>query len=550
MNSPEINSAPWMSQSCLSDALLASSEGIVCMDQEHSIVYYNQGAANLLGYTLDTVIGRPFEDLLVDNSLPTFRNALEELRFGLEPSRIIGTDGTLVCRRREGDRLPVQATISWSAESGDCAYAVVLRPVAPLRRQEAALALLAELGASLSASLECEMTMRTFARIVVERFADFCLLVIEPADGCCARIELAHRRQGREDSIRARLDVDVARRLRPITDAIHTGHPSLNVASDFQRLPGDSGPADWLTRVAGADSSWMVVPLRARGRSLGASLFVREGPGAYEPEDVQLALELAHRAAIALENDRLYEAMTRTLQAHDEMLSFVSHDLRNPLNVITMAAQLIRERLPAGQDFAVDWLSAIDRSAQQMEALVRDLLTAARSSQGRLTLQPRIIATDLVLREAALGHREAAQRKQIDLQVRPADAGLSLVADLDVIVRALSNLIGNAVKFTPPGGTVFVAAEDSADEVRFSVSDTGPGIDEAHLAHVFERFWQAPGPTRDGAGLGLAIVKGAVEAHGGRVGVESRVGHGSTFSFTIPHDREPDPRDDMVRPRG
>lgn len=228
------------------------------------------------------------------------------------------------------------------------------------------------------------------------------------------------------------------------------------------------------------------------------------------------------------------DEVARTLRAEDELLSFVAHDLRNPLNVVRLSAQLLEERMPADDDFYRRWLAAIQRAVDHMETLVQDLLAAARTGHGASALHPRVVPAGLVVREAAMGHKEIAEQKGLRLELLPADPELRIEVDLDLLVRALSNLIGNAVKFTPPGSEVAVSVEQFGSEVRFVVRDTGPGIDEAHVAHVFDRFWQAPGSKRDGAGLGLAIVKGAVEAHGGRVWVESRVGEGSTFSIAIP----------------
>jgi signal transduction histidine kinase len=169
-----------------------------------------------------------------------------------------------------------------------------------------------------------------------------------------------------------------------------------------------------------------------------------------------------------------------------------------------------------------------------MARLIEDLLDVTRMEAGRLSVRPEVVAASEVVGDAVEGQRAIAAASGLDLRLALELELPALWADRDRLLQVFENLIGNAVKFTPAGGVVIVGAAPRAGEVVFWVADTGNGIPPADLEHVFDRFWQARSGARRGAGLGLPIAKGIVEAHGGRIWVESTPGRGATFFFTIP----------------
>jgi signal transduction histidine kinase len=258
---------------------------------------------------------------------------------------------------------------------------------------------------------------------------------------------------------------------------------------------------------------------------------------------VNLALALLGVAAVlsvaaltrrAHQARRVAEAAVRT---RDDVVSVVSHDLRNPLHTINMATSLLMEAAPGDAPRAGErkQLEIIGRAVDSMDRLIQDLLDIARVESGRLTVERVPTRVPPLIHEAAGMLRPVAERQGQRLECRVEEGLPSVLADRERLLQVFSNLVGNAVKFTPPGGTITMAAErDDPLGVRFRVSDTGSGIPAEHIPHLFDRFWQARSSDRRGIGLGLPIVKGLVEAHGGRITVESTVGAGSTFSFTIP----------------
>ncbi|MFL5814459.1 MAG: PAS domain-containing protein, partial [Bdellovibrionia bacterium] len=234
------------------------------------------------------------------------------------------------------------------------------------------------------------------------------------------------------------------------------------------------------------------------------------------------------------EHKRVEEVISRALKAREEMLAIVSHDLRNPLGSILMSAAMIKRKSPCDDAYTMAQASKIQRAGERMNQMIEDLLNLAKMESGNFTITKQEECGCDVVTEAVEMMSPQAQEKNIKIETRGTDQPLHMSCDHNQVLRVFSNLIGNAIKFTPEHGLIRVTAEDKGDEVLFAVSDTGPGIAEHHVSHVFDRFWQASKTQHMGTGLGLAISKGIVEAHGGRIWVSSRFGHGATFLFTLP----------------
>lgn len=234
---------------------------------------------------------------------------------------------------------------------------------------------------------------------------------------------------------------------------------------------------------------------------------------------------------------RRAEAATR---ARDEMLRVVSHDLKNPVTGILMGTKMLRLRLEAEEGLK-EILEGIEVAAERQSRLIRDLRDVGSIEAGVLSVEPRPHQVAALVGEAVRGVEPAAEERGIALRWEVPPELPPVAADRDRILQVLSNLLDNALKFTPEGGDVRVEAEAAEASVEIAVRDTGPGIPEEERDLVFERFWRGAGAEtggRGGTGLGLAIAKGIVESHGGEIQAESEPGRGSVFRFTLPQAEE------------
>jgi signal transduction histidine kinase len=239
--------------------------------------------------------------------------------------------------------------------------------------------------------------------------------------------------------------------------------------------------------------------------------------------------------ALAEENARLFDEARAATLARDRMLSVVAHDLRNPLAVVSMNAEMATELLAPDSDAYIrDTLSAITHASDRMQRLVQDLLDVAQIERGTFLLDLADHEPFSLLAEAERLMQPAARERGIDLVVERADGLPRVRADGTRVLQVLGNLVGNALKFTPEGGRVTLSSAASGESVEVEVRDTGPGIPADAIPHLFEAFWQVHDSDRRGIGLGLWIVRSLVEAQGGTVHVQSREGEGTRFGFTLP----------------
>jgi PAS domain S-box-containing protein len=236
---------------------------------------------------------------------------------------------------------------------------------------------------------------------------------------------------------------------------------------------------------------------------------------------------------------RAEDLLHQAIQARDDMMGIVSHDLRNPANAVKMLARSIIE--DEGGDGVPDDVLArvavIRQAAEQMDALIQDLLDVTRLEAGRLVVLTREVDVGPLIARSIEALRPLADAGGVALHAELPASPSMLQADSDRVLQLLSNVIGNAIKFTPAGGVVTLASHVVGDALELAVRDTGEGIPAAQLPHVFDRFYQgsfAGRASRHGAGLGLPISRGIVEAHGGRIWMESAPGMGTTVRFTLP----------------
>lgn len=396
-------------------------------------------------------------------------------------------------------------------------------------REERRAAFLAAVGQELAASLDYEQTIATLARLVVPNIAEMCVVDISEQEGTLRRLAVAHRNP--EDEALHAGEVGSVRREIPeaLVRIMKSGQPALVGAA--------SGLYGYLTGSDDGEGRTIVfLPLVSRGQTIGIAAAISPRQKAFGEDDVAVLGELARRASLSIDNARLYLESQQAVRTREEVLAIVSHDLRNPLNAVTLGTSLLQTSETLSEEDR-EQIDAIEMSAHRMNRLIQDLLDVTRLEGGkRLPIEPETVDPIDLIDEAKELFRAQAAVASVAMLYDVPDSLPPVRADRHRVGQVLSNLIGNSMKFTPPGGNITVSAAAEGDHVLFRVADTGPGIPKENLNDIFSRYWQAKRTERMGAGLGLPIAKGIVEAHGGEIWVESDHGRGTQFYFTLPLD--------------
>jgi signal transduction histidine kinase/HAMP domain-containing protein len=406
----------------------------------------------------------------------------------------------------------------------------------------ARLSVLTRAGAHVATSLDLDATMAGLARLAVPEMADYCIVDIVGEDGV-ATFALAHRDPAREALLaewRRRHPVDPAGD-QPVARAMRSGQPVFipEVTPEWIRARGrDAEDLRYLEALG--PRSLMAVPLIARGRTLGSMAFAAAESGRrFTEADLALAAELARRAALAVDNARLYREAQDAVRARDEFLARASHELRTPLTVVNGHLALL-DRKGGADAQARELIAVARRHVDRIVTLIADLLDASRLEAGALQIVPEPLDLRSVVSEAVAQIRPLAGARGVDLR-DAVPGGIALVADRLKLEQVVVNLLSNAVKHTGRGGAVDVEAAASAGLVELRVRDSGAGIPPEYLERIFEPFFQVGGQGghrragREGTGLGLAIVRRLVDLHGGAVHAESEgQGRGSTFVVRLP----------------
>jgi len=414
---------------------------------------------------------------------------------------------------------------------------------------------LAEASRILASSFDSSTALAQLARLAADGLAECCVVTLLH-DGTAQQAAVdVNADEAREGVLRAAM-----RRLGDRPDHPLVQRQLQGDAFVVPSLPSSSRPGRGVDALlAGLECDTLIcAPIKAGGELLGSILLAAgDGRAPYDAHQLAIAEELGRRAATALVAARSYRDALRATRARDEMLAVVAHDLRNPIATIRMAADLALELMDAagpadgtgspGAGTAAGGAASaapapvgrrqfeiIRRHTHHVNRLIQDLMDASRMEAGQLALDVAPEPAAAILREASDLLRPLAENAGIAFETELADAVPHLAVDRTRVVQVLSNLVGNALKFTPKGGAVRLIVEPHDGGACFTVQDTGPGIGPDQLPHVFGRFWQGKRTDRRGLGLGLAIARGIVDAHGGSIWVESELGAGAAFRFTVP----------------
>ena len=438
------------------------------------------------------------------------------------------------------------------ALDGATSLVIAVQDVTELRRieeerariqAEEAQRFLNEAGAAmLPESLDYEATLAVVAHLVVPRFADWCIVDLVEAGGSIRQVAAAHVDRVKEQRAR-----ELRRRISPDVDpdrgvawVIRTGkplfQPDVEDVSWVAEALGMEHPE--ILRELGA-RSYVSVPLHGRKGVIGAISFVRGLPGRrFSESDLSVAEGLGQRAGLAVENARLYLAAREAVVARDDFLAIAAHELRTPLSTLSLQLQALAatrgEEL--AEAVAAGKLERAIKQTRRLASLIDSLLEVSRITAGRLTLHREPTELTAIVRDVAQRLSAAAEAAgcAVTVAAEKAVTGRWDPLRLDQVV---TNLLQNAIRYAP-GTAIEVSVEGDVRRARLAVRDHGPGIAPERRARIFERF-EGGGQSQEGLGLGLYITRQIVEAHGGRIRLESEVGAGTAFLVELPRAADP-----------
>jgi len=577
------------------DAILGSvADGVLVQRESGAFIYANHAAARMAGFDsaqeyLDAAPGELSRRLAVQD----------------EDGRPFSQEQLPARRAFRGERAPEMIVRFHRADTGEvrCSHTrarimrgadgerlaiSIFHDITEEMRARDRLRFLAEAGAQLAGSLNIDETLAALVRVASTTLADWAVVILIDEDGAVRHIASAHRDPEKEPLTRELHE----RQLTHVSgaallwEAVQSGEPILIPVVTDRMLTETARNAKHLAllRALGL-TSLLYAPLTSRGRVQGViALFMASTGRRFGEEDRAIAIEMARRASLALENARLYAESQQAVRARDEFLSIASHELRTPVTAISGVAQVtLRSQQRGTLDDArlTRALEQLIRGSQRLVTLTEDLLDVSRLQTGRFELRPerldlRAFVADFVERfgahldeqyrvtlstggEGRLGEGErsedvgaadgrAAQRGphgrsdgasgEEGMKAGEEDEALLVRADSARLEQVLANLLSNAVKYTPGGGTIAVSIGQDESSSRVSVRDPGIGLPDGSAEAIFEPFGRAPNAAHrqiQGLGLGLYICRQIVERHGGRIWAESPGdGHGTTFTFCLP----------------
>lgn len=492
----------------------------------------NQRYAQLLGYTPAELERLTFQALTHPEDVEREQRELsrlvrEEVRsYALEKRHL----------RKDGEVVWVRTSVSKVRQDGISHLVVVAEDTTAETRLRERLTFLSRASQALASSLDVERIVEEVARLVVPFLADCCCLEVRGGEGHSR--DLAAIAWGDPPQVELRRELP-PRSLPPdappgVERVLISGRPELLVEVDDvpRRVARDQRHVALLE--GEGVQACLIVPLHA-GEGVAGALSLAQGPSRrpLDQEEIDLALELGRRISLALENARLHGESKQSALLRERILAVVSHDLRDPLGTIDLANTLLLRNHAVREDpHARRQIEVIHRGTQRAVRLVGDLLDVASIQAGKLSLQLATRQLRPLLDEPVEAYEPLAREKGVRLRWELGSEETWVRCDADRLRQVLSNLLGNALRFTPAGGEIVVRAGVEGGEARLSVADTGAGIAPEERDHIFDLYWKSRRPE-GGTGLGLFIARGIVESHGGRMWVESQPGQGSRFTFTL-----------------
>lgn len=506
-------------------------------DAQGKILFVNEQMCETLRYDRSELLSQDMDILIPERDL-VFHYSERNTFFQELSSKYYDASYNINLKKKDGPEIPVEVSLSPFRLKGQLEFVAIIRDITSRKDFERRQGWMSEVSSLLSESLEPNNVLKTLGEFCLDKCADWSITAsfVDPAqvmklgpDGKVMKPDLFYHTP-----------------LGPLRDVfmhwLDKQGPMLNsdiTPSDLSIFPIDERD---LKRIFDFGlKSALIVPLRARNRYLGAIIYLKADRN-YTLEEFNFAIELGERGALSFDNALLYEKAQQVSKAEEELIRIVSHDLKNPLNSLRLNLQMLARQMNKKElnDPRIrKRVDTMERILDRAIHLIKELLDTAKLETGGVELRRQPIEVSLLMKESEMLFESLATEKGITLEFS-CELGHEEVLDVDHerILQVISNLIGNALKFTPKGGKITVSYTRTDDGTCFCVQDTGPGIPKEKMDHLFEKYWKDDKTGQQNLGLGLTIAKGIIDAHGGRIWANSSEGHGTTFYFLLPHQGE------------
>ena len=514
-------------------------QAVIATDPAGTIIYWNRFAETLYGWRAAEVIGRNVLQVTPTRATQVQAAAiLDRLRAGESWS------GEFEVQRRDGTHFPALVTDAPVTDAAGHVVAIVgvSQDITERKRAEDASRFLAEASVVLASSLDDTALLEQLAQLAVPRLADWCAVDMIEANGAFRRLAVAH-----VDPAKVELAWELERRYgfdpnlpEGAARVLRSGESVLYPEISDALLAQVAQDAEHLRMLQHVGlRSGMIVPLVARERTLGAiSLGAAESGRTFGMADLQLAEDLARRAALAIDNARLYGEAQAAVHLRDEFLSVAAHELKTPVTSVLGYSQVLGRRAardPALGERNRHAVQVIEAQAERLSRLISSLLEVSRLATGHFHVELEPLDLAALLRRIGEEVRPTLEGHKLELTL--PDHPVMIDGDALRLEQMLQNLIQNAIKYSPEGGPISLRLEQEETRAAIAVVDQGVGIPETALAQLFQRFFRAANSAQAhtaGMGIGLYVVHEIVTRHGGTVEVTSEEGHGSTFTVRLP----------------
>ncbi|HEX8702706.1 MAG TPA: PAS domain S-box protein [Myxococcaceae bacterium] len=509
-------------------------DSMITIDERGTMLGANTATTRIFGYTLEELLGRNVSMLMPEPYHREHDGYMRNyLRTGVR--KIIGSGREVLGRRKDGSVFPMELAVSETVLPRGRLFTGIVRDISQRKEAEMAQAVLLEAGTVLAQSLDLDTTLKNIASLAVKHLADYVIVDLLGEDGQFHRLVA----MARDPAV-----METLRKSMAYPPRLDSESPLIRAFTMGTALVQDITP-QWLDAAARdaehrrvleelAPRSAAIVPLVAQGRKVGLiNLVLRQGRGPFTPSLVAVAQGLADRAAVAIENARLYQEARDAVRVREDVVAIVSHDLRNPLNAISLSAATLikREGLDARTAKAA---TRIFSAADRAQRLIHDLLDFTQARVGGIPISPRTMDLGELARQAVEEIRSAYPERDIVLRV---EGPCPVEGDPDRLAQVMANLLGNAVQHSPEETPVTVVTRREGEEGLFEVHNQGAPIPSEVLPTLFEPFQRGreAGTGAGGSlGLGLFITRQIAQAHGGRIEVHSTQGDGTRFTVRLP----------------